>query len=112
MNIKIIDIKKDNPPADVAVFYALEAIEIAEKEGLKGLVFIHGYGSHGVGGLIKKELMLALKELKSQHKIKDYIRGETFCSSHPLYSQLIKSCPELILGNTQNPNAGLTIVVL
>lgn len=112
MNIKIIDIKKDNPPADVAVFYAGEAIELAQKEGLKVVVFIHGYGSHGVGGFIRKELREVLKTQKRQHKIKDYIKGEAFCSSHRLYSQLIKDCPELLLGNTETPNAGLTIVVL
>ncbi|MBQ7307612.1 MAG: hypothetical protein IJW82_03695, partial [Clostridia bacterium] len=52
--IKTINIKQDSPPADIAVFNLSKEIIYAKKTGIEVLKVIHGYGSHGKGGEIKK----------------------------------------------------------
>ena len=52
--IKTVNIKEDFPPCDVAVFNLYKAIFENERMGFEVLKIVHGYGSHGKGGEIKK----------------------------------------------------------
>ena len=111
--IKRINIKDDHPPVDVAVSRALSEIECSKLQNEPFLKIIHGYGSGGVGGEIKKQLHVELNSLKKSKKIFDYIKGENFQSNHPLYESAIKASPELILDqDLVNLNSGITLIVL
>ena len=58
--ISVINAKQDFPNSSYAVFLVEQEIELSEKLGVNALVVIHGYGSHGTGGVIKKELHLKI----------------------------------------------------
>ena len=108
-----INIKEEFPPADVAVGNALHEIEVQKVAKTKILKIIHGHGSHAKGGLIKQELHKALADLKRKHKIKDFIKGENFTDKNPLYEDIIRLSPGLIVDNDlRNINFGITIVIL
>ena len=69
MKIETLNIKQDFPPADVAVANLEIEIERLTGSQTKAIKVIHGYGSHGVGGEIKRQLMHRLAELKKFGKI-------------------------------------------
>lgn len=108
-----INIKQDNPPTDVAVANMLQEIELCTISGTKAIKIVHGYGSHGVGGLIKQEAIKALRTLRSKKKILDFIPGEKFSVNNKYYKKLSQEYPEIILdGDLYPPNFGLTIVLI
>ena len=110
--MKTINIKLDNPPVDVAVANMITELELCKLENIDIVKIIHGYGSHGVGGLIKLEAIKALKNMRNKKQILDFIPGEQFSTNNKYYKKLIELYPELILNyNTFQPNSGITIVI-
>ena len=51
--MRVVNIKKDNPNADYALFLIDEEIRYSKATGNRVILIIHGYGSHGQGGVIK-----------------------------------------------------------
>lgn len=113
MEIKTLNIKQDFPPADVAVALLEIEIEANKKGNVGALKVIHGYGSHGVGGEIKKQLTKRLAELKKQGKILDFIPGERFGEKEKSSEFILKNFPSLIIdSDLRYYNSGLTLVFL
>lgn len=113
MEVVTLNIKSEFPPADVAVANLLIEIERLAKTEVGAIKVIHGYGSHGVGGAIKKEVHSALRLLKHNKKIVDYIPGEMFGAFAKENEYITKNFPQLVLdSDLQNYNSGITIVFL
>lgn len=51
-------------------------IENAKKEGIVAIKILHGYGSHGQGGIIRKTLLPLLASWKRSKFILDYFGGD------------------------------------
>ena len=113
MEVVTLNIKSEFPPVDVAVANLLIEIERLAKTDVGAIKVIHGYGSHGVGGAIKKEVHNTLKLLKHNKKIIDYIPGEMFGAFAKENEYITKNFPQLVLdADLQNYNSGITIVFL
>lgn len=113
MKIETLNIKEGFPPSDVAVAELEIAIDAFKHTDTKLLKVIHGYGSHGVGGEIKKLAHQRLSLLKKQHKILDFIPGEMFGEFQKNTDFILEKFPELILDNDlKNYNSGITLVFL
>lgn len=113
MKVKELNIKQDFPPADVAVACLEIEIEALTNTEYGAIKVIHGYGSHGKGGEIKRLLRERLKQLKSQKKIIDYVEGEKWGKEAIEKFNVVKNFPELLLGCDINCyNNGITIVFL
>ena len=112
MKYRTINIKDDHPSVDLALAILEIEIETAHFEGVRALKVIHGYGSHGVGGEIKRNLIPWLKRAKRRGIIADFIRGEECFISDSL-KKIEKFCPE-ILGDADlyHINSGVTIILL
>lgn len=112
--IKEINIKEDYPPVDVAVALVEQEIEVNKEFGDSIIKIIHGYGSHGVGGAIRLGVRERLKELKSQHKIVDYICGERFTSVTVENMKIAdKHKAQLYVDyNINSFNSGITIIII
>lgn len=109
--ISVINAKKDFPYPDYAVFLVEREIELSEKLGVDALIVIHGYGSHGKGGVIKKELHLKLKEFVKNKTIVSFFKGEQWGEHNEEVTALKKQEPELILHPLlNNLNSGVTVV--
>ena len=113
MIIKTLNIKEDMPPADVAVCQLELEIEAYKNSDIGALKVIHGYGSHGKGGEIKKLLGKKLEEWKKQGKILDYIKGEQFSSLAINKHNIAVKYPQLLLdSDLKNYNNGITVLLL
>ena len=106
-----IDIKKDQQTVLMALAQFEIELEKCQLEGLKAIKVLHGYGSHGQGGIIKKELHKKLKSLEKQKKILTFIPCEKWDLTDK--SKIIEIEPELIADqDLKFPNSGITIVIL
>lgn len=113
MKIKELNIKQDMPPADVAVANMEIEIEALAGSEVGAVKVIHGYGSHGTGGEIRRLARDRLKELKRQGKILDFVEGERWGKFAIEKFNVVTDYPEFILeGDMQSFNSGITIVFL
>lgn len=108
--IKVMNLKEGVYP-DVATFMLVHEIEVSKLSDVNVIIAIHGYGSHGQGGEIKKEVARQLRVLKNNKQIIDFVKGEQWSDNHKHYDNLIKLEPELILHpHLQGFNSGVTLV--
>lgn len=110
--ISVVNIKKDYPDCEYALFLAEKEIEFSLKEGKEVLILIHGYGSNGVGGVIKKELHSKLREMVLKKKIKSFIPGEEFSTLREDVAKICEKYPNLLADQLLNLNPGITIIKL
>ena len=113
VTVKTVNIKDGFPDVEQARTRLHSEIEIAQRQGLRVLKIIHGYGSHGVGGELRIALQSTLRRLAHSGQIKDCIYGENWRQSDERSWELLKRTPELKndpdLGRN---NRGITIVLL
>ncbi len=113
MKIETIDIKSDMPPADVAVAKLEIMIDIFKKENVEVLKVIHGYGSHGKGGEIKKGVKKLLLLLMHFGKIKNFVCGENWGTEVIEANKVYEKYPKLLFdADLKNYNSGITIVFI
>lgn len=114
MKVLSLNVKAGPTACDIALSIVENEIEVLSiSKETKVLKVIHGYGSHGVGGVIKREIPLLLKRLKQQGKILDFIQNEKFTKNNQEYKKYFNLYPELILdSDLQNFNPGITIIFL
>ena len=113
MKIITLNIKDGFPPSDVAVANMEIEIERMTKTDAKVIKIVHGYGSHGVGGEIKKLAHSRLTNLKKHNKILDFVPGEKFGEEEKHSDYIVNNFPELILdSDLKNYNSGITLVFL
>ena len=112
MEYKTLNLKEFMPTVDQALKMIEIEIEISKKEGIKVLKVIHGYGSSGVGGEIKKALKNWSKIEKRKNLFVEFIRGEEFLNEYKM-KEVKKICPEII-GDMDlfHANAGLSLIVI
>lgn len=121
-NITKLNIEQEKPPLDVALYYIIHEIEILKTSGGGVIKILHGYGSSGVGGVIKVECLKMLRRMKIKSpnelsskntKIRDYITGEEFSTSNAKYIKWVKLFPELLADeDLNNGNGGVTFVIV
>lgn len=112
--IKVLNIEGDCLTCMEAISKVLTELEVLSIASItKVLEVVHGYGSSGKGGVIKKQLHLLLPKLVKQNKILDFVAGEKFSAQSKKYKDYTKLYPELILdSNLKNLNPGVTIIFL
>lgn len=110
---RVVNIKNDYPAADVAVFNLSVALSDAKKMGEKALIVIHGYGSHGQGGEIKKRAIEYLNNAVKNKLISFFVCGENWGEYTENKIRACEICPDLILHpQLTGLNSGVTVVIL
>lgn len=113
MEIFTLDIKSDMPPASVACANLEIEIERLSKTNIKLIKVIHGYGSHGVGGKIKRQMNTMLLRLLHDKKIKNFVNGEKLNEEFIKNNLLYENYPQLILdADLKNYNSGVSLIFL
>lgn len=110
--IKTINLKDiANVEASIAVLEM--EIELAKSEGITVLKLMHGYGSHGFGGVILSAVRKRLLLLKKQQKIKQYFNGDKWNIFEEDVVELLNK-DKSIVGDVDlnRNNPGITIVVV
>ena len=107
-----IDIKGEQQTVAVALAQFEIELDICRHADYPILKVLHGYGSHGVGGEIKRHLHLRLMQLQKQGKIAGFIPCEKWFGS-PLRDKAIKLESSLLADKDVNTqNSGQTLVLL
>ena len=108
-----IDVESEKLTTLEAVAKVEIELERLKLQGENVAIIIHGYGSKGVGGEIKKAVLDKLKLLKKHKKIADFYPSEKFSFTCKKYNFYTKKYPNLLLNEqTKNLNFGVTIVFL
>ena len=110
--IKTINIKEEMPSVEEALETLSRELELARSQGVKVLRVIHGYGSSGTGGEIKKAVILALASLPSARRVHSYVVGDQLEDTSK-GRNLLNRFPGLrskLLSDRDNP--GITFVQL
>ena len=95
--------------------YALAIVEIeienAKAEGVSAIKVLHGYGSHGRGGVILVELRRLLQTLKKQGKITDFFGGDEWNMFSQRTLEILNSDKQVACDKDLNKaNPGITII--
>ena len=111
--MRTINIKEDNPNSDYAMYLLDQEIKYSKAVGNRVIVVIHGYGSHGKGGVIKQKLKEYLPNLKKNKIIEDYVLGENWGELNEVKQKICKISPDVILHeNLSGINSGVSVVLL
>ena len=76
--LKTINLELGRPTVDEALKRFGIELKNAKQTGVGCLQIIHGYGSHGKGGLIRTAIREELEDYKSNNQIKTIVYGEDF----------------------------------
>ena len=74
--LRLINLKDEVYNVEYALATVELEIECAKREGLTAIKVLHGYGSHGRGGVIRKALIPLLASWKRSKFILDYFGGD------------------------------------
>ena len=109
-----INIEYGMPPTvDVAMPLLTERLHSMKKSGVKAAKSIHGYGSTGKGGRLRKATIKLLEESKTNGLIKEFVIGEQWSKFELRTLTLIDRLPQLYNDqDLERHNRGITIVFL
>ena len=109
-----LNLKEDYPPVDVALAMVEIEIERYTGTGERVIKVLHGYGSHGIGGDIKRNLQIALARWKQKGFIFDYYSGEVITKTKlDDYNLDVKVYNSIVLDEDfLHYNPGITYIVL
>ena len=74
-DVEIINLKKGRPPVHKALQQMKYEISNARSRGFLVVDLIHGYGSTGTGGKIKRAVGKELAEMKHKRQVKGFVVG-------------------------------------
>lgn len=108
----VIDIKSSMPLVEEAMDELVRMLSFYTGKQ-KVVKILHGYGSTGVGGAIKKATHRLLSQWRSSKRIMAYIPGEGF-DLNSGYQEAIHTYKDLIRNDSDygHSNDGITYVIL
>jgi hypothetical protein len=102
-----VNLKKGNPISEVALARLDVVLATNRVKHTDALRLIHGYGSGGLGGIIRNVVRERLEHLKYEREIRDFIPGEELGQADPSRFQTSFRPETADFGNP-----GITIVIL
>jgi len=113
MSCYIINLEAGMPTVSAARSRLINGLQTARMSGNKTVKIIHGYGSSGKGGAIKRDTHLFLAEKQLSGGIKGYVKGEDFSPFCEASRRLTALAPQLKHDSDYDRgNDGITIVLL
>jgi len=111
--IKIVNIEEGMPQVERARLRMQRELRLARDEGYRAVKLIHGYGSSGVGGVLRTELQKDLRSSVRKGVFRACIAGENWRISDETTWPLLKLFPEWKQDSDLGKNnRGISIVVL
>ena len=106
-----INIEYGMPTVAEAMPLLAERLRSLKKSGVKAIKIIHGYGSTGKGGRLRKATLKLLDELKKGGSIQDFVGGEQWSKFELRTLTLIDRMPQLYKDqDLERSNRGITVV--
>ena len=112
-SVSVVNLEHGLPTVSAAMAHLQSEIGGAKLRGAKVLRVIHGYGSSGKGGKIRKAVQARLPELKKAGTVADYIFGSDYDEFNVPAVLLRDRFPELKKSFADDrANPGITFIVL
>lgn len=112
-DLMTVNLEEGRPTADVALQRLKFEMARAKAQRAKAMKLIHGYGSSGVGGVLRVAVRRELERMKNRGAIKLYVPGESFEIFSFDTIKMLDNCSSLRsdrdLGRYNN---GITMVLL
>jgi len=111
--MKTVNLKQDMPTLEVARQRLSAALQAARREGHTVIKFVHGYGSTGAGGVLRRGIHASLRKRRKKGEIKAFIYGECFSVFDETTRHWIEEYPELSRDrDLERGNEGISIAIL
>jgi hypothetical protein len=108
-----INLETGRPTRNEAVLRLEFELRKARTAGAEAVKIIHGYGSSGVGGVLRFQVQAELRQHKERGEIRAFCAGEEWRISNEIAWDILKKCPELKKdSDLGRANKGITIVLL
>ncbi len=108
---RVVNLEKGMPVVRDALVRLQGELEASRMQGYRVLALIHGYGSSGKGGAIRREVRARLQHLRDRKEINDFLPGENCGKRFGRFRHMIRRFP-FITGLVRKPNPGVTLVIL
>lgn len=110
---QVVNIERGMPVVEDALRHLAAAVAEARSQQVKVLLVIHGYGSSGRGGKIRKECRTSLDYMCSRGELNSYLPGEDFNRRNGRTKALLQRYPQMAGDrNLDKGNQGITLVIL
>jgi hypothetical protein len=108
-----INLEEGMPTVENARRKLEQALRTARARRYDAMKIIHGYGSTGKGGAIKRDVHIFLSQQKRRGSIQTYVPGESFSPFDENARRMIDRCPDLAKDSDYSRgNDGVTLVLL
>ncbi len=112
-NMKVINLEEGRPTLERARLRLGHELHEAKRERCAAVKLIHGYGSTGVGGVLRDGLQATLRRAVAEGRISGFIPGEDWRISDETTWALLKRFPEWKQDQDLNRrNKGISVVIL
>ncbi len=113
MGTRIINLEEGRPSSEKAVMRLRLELATLRRVGIDCVKVVHGYGSTGVGGVIRADARDYLRELLSEGKIKHFCPGEAFGPFETPGRKTIELKPQMRNDRDwARNNEGITIIII
>lgn len=111
--MKTVNLEAGHPDVATAKVKLYNSIYSSRAQGAKDIKIIHGYGSSGTGGAIRRACLSELASYKRRGIIKDYCPGDKFGPMSQEGRDIVSKYPRLKSDSDwARSNDGITVVVL
>jgi hypothetical protein len=108
---EVLNLEEGFPTAEEALGKLVSGLRSAKSRGVVFVKVIHGWGSNGRGGQIKRKVKAELPELGKQGLLREWVLGTDWKVTDPTYLQWYSKYPELKNDRDLNRNnAGITMI--
>jgi hypothetical protein len=112
-SVKLVNLETGLPDRAQALDRLRAALAQARKDGTAVLKIVHGYGSSGVGGVLRPVVRNFLRKIKEKGEIRLFVNGESFSSFDERSKALVAHAPQLLLDSDHGRgNKGITLGLL
>ena len=112
-SIAIINVEEGFPTLEEARAQLQSELAICRSRNVQAAKIIHGYGSSGVGGVLRQGIRKSLISRRKEGQIKAVIFGEKWDIFDPSTRAILEGCPALSKDRDLCiSNPGISIVIL
>jgi len=111
--VLIVNLEDGRPTRHEALLRLAFELKKARAAHAEVMKIIHGYGSSGVGGVLRFAVWSELRQMKERGEIRAYCGGEDWRISNEIAWEILKKYPALKQdSDLGRANKGITVVVL
>jgi hypothetical protein len=111
-NFVTINIEDGFPTLEEARARLKSDLAVYRNRGVRAAKIIHGYGSSGVGGVLRQGIRKSLISRRKEGQVKAVIFGEKWDIFDPSTRAMLDVCPELSKDRDLcNSNPGISVVL-